>query len=179
MLPVDLLEAVNPPSSSSSSCCLCLTVFGSSWTPPLPSALLLANCPCCCGQCTAPPFPPLPRTSSPSHPPPPSRGPSCVGRIAHSTRHVCCSFTFMWRCEAGLCDALTPVIVSSKCKAVAPSCGQVFSWEFYSGTVAGSIIWRGEGGQTVLAMGDPAISPCVSVRGLPGPGCPQCPASAL
>ncbi|MEQ2203731.1 hypothetical protein XENOCAPTIV_002836 [Xenoophorus captivus] len=46
----------------------------------------------------------------------------------------------MWRCEAGLCDALTLVIVSSKCKAVAPSCGQVFSWEFYSGTVAGSIL---------------------------------------
>lgn len=41
----------------------------------------------------------------------------------------------VWRCEAGLCDALTPVIVSPKCKAVAPSCGQVFSWEFYSGKV--------------------------------------------
>ncbi|TDH03219.1 hypothetical protein EPR50_G00160800 [Perca flavescens] len=38
----------------------------------------------------------------------------------------------VWRCEAGLCDALTPVIVSPKCKAVAPSCGQVFSWEFYT-----------------------------------------------
>lgn len=25
--------------------------------------------------------------------PPPPRGPCCVGRIAHSTRHVCCSFT--------------------------------------------------------------------------------------
>lgn len=32
-------------------------------------------------------------------------------------------------------DGLTRVIVSPKCKAVAPSCGQVFSWEFYSGTV--------------------------------------------
>jgi len=27
------------------------------------------------------------------------------------------------------------IVVSSKCNAVAPSCGQVFSWEFYSGTV--------------------------------------------
>lgn len=38
-----------------------------------------------------------------------------------------------------MCDALTPVTVSPKCKAVAPSCGQVFSWEFYSGTVPGSV----------------------------------------
>ncbi|XP_023204943.1 MAGUK p55 subfamily member 3 isoform X9 [Xiphophorus maculatus] len=30
------------------------------------------------------------------------------------------------------CDKESQAIVSSKCKAVAPSCGQVFSWEFYS-----------------------------------------------
>ncbi|XP_015248497.1 PREDICTED: MAGUK p55 subfamily member 3 isoform X5 [Cyprinodon variegatus] len=30
------------------------------------------------------------------------------------------------------CDKENQAIVSSKCKAVAPSCGQVFSWEFYS-----------------------------------------------
>lgn len=60
----------------------------------------------------------------------------------------------------GLCDALTPVIVSPKCKAVAPSCGQVFSWEFYSGTVPGSFpqVHTTDGGiQTVLAMGDPDL----------------------
>lgn len=90
----------------------------------------------CCGQCTASPPRPPPQKDPPWSPTPHSpQGPCCVGRIAHSTRHVCCSFTLCWRCEAGLCDALTPVIVSPKCKAVAPSCGQVFSWEFYSGTV--------------------------------------------
>lgn len=59
-----------------------------------------------------------------------------------------------------MCDALTPVIVSPKCKAVAPSCGQVFSWEFYSGTVPGSFpqVHTTDGGiQTVLAMGDPDL----------------------
>lgn len=143
----DMKHLYNPP-------LLPLAVFARSVLdppePPLPSALLLTNCPCC-SQCAAPSLP-LPRTSCPSHAFPPSQGPFCVGRIAHSTRHVCCLFTFMWRCEAGLCDALTPVIVSSKCKAVAPSCGQVFSWEFYSGTVVASILQvnttdgvRGEG----------------------------------
>lgn len=42
----------------------------------------------CCGQCTASPFP---KKTLPAQPPP--QGPCCVGRIAHSTRHVCCSFT--------------------------------------------------------------------------------------
>lgn len=31
-------------------------------------------------------------------------------------------------------DGLILVVVSPKCKAVAPTCGQAFSWEFYSGT---------------------------------------------
>lgn len=63
------------------------------WIPlnlPLPPALHLANCPRCSGWCTAYPYPqnqPLPPSSP--HP----RGPCCVGRIAHSTRHVCCLFT--------------------------------------------------------------------------------------
>ena len=40
-------------------------------------------------------------------------------------KHVCVRF---------LCDGLTLAVVSPKCKAVAPSCGQAFFLEFYSGT---------------------------------------------
>lgn len=34
-----------------------------------------------------------------------------------------------------LFSGLIRVVVSSKCKAMVPSCGQVFSWDFYAGTV--------------------------------------------
>lgn len=37
-----------------------------------------------------------------------------------------------WMCD----DGLILVVVSPKCKAVAPTCGQAFSWEFYSGTAS-------------------------------------------
>lgn len=73
--------------------------------------------------------------TNPAHPPAP-RGPAVLEALhTHPPRHVLLLVHLAWRCQAGSCDALTPVIVSPKCKAVAPSCGQVFSWEFYSGTV--------------------------------------------
>lgn len=124
--------------------------------PPLPP-----DCPCCCGQyCPPPPLRVLQRWSH-----------------SHHTRHVCCSFTLVVEVRP-VCDALTPVTVSPKCKAVTPSCGQVFSWEFYSGTVPCSFL-RGRGGfQTVLTVGDSAANPCHLAWRLPGPGGPGGPASA-
>lgn len=124
----------------------------------------------CCGQCTASPFP---RATTPTR---------ALLRWTHCTLNQARLLLVhpVWRCEAGLCDALTPVIVSPKCKAVAPSCGQVFSWEFYSGTVPGSFpqVHTTDGGiQTVLAMGDPDLQSLT--RCFSGPGCPVCPASAL
>lgn len=81
-----------------------------------------------CAQCSAPPLlPPL----HPSFP----EGPAALDALHTQPGTFAARFPPVWRCEAGLCDALTPVIVSPKCKAVAPSCGQVFSWEFYSGKV--------------------------------------------
>lgn len=74
----------------------------------------------------------------------------------------------VWRCEAGLCDALTPVIVSPKCKAVAPSCGQVFSWEFYSGKVLLRYTPLTGGGAGSPGRGTRPLLGCSS-----GPGCPD------
>lgn len=47
-------------------------------------------------------------------------------------------FWVSWRqsvAYAQVWGGLMRIVVSSKCNAVTPSCGQVFSWEFYSGTV--------------------------------------------
>lgn len=123
----------------------------------------------------------------PSLPPPP---PHPLAVIVALLRWTHCTLnqahlllvTPVWRCEAGLCDALMPVIVSPKCKAVAPSCGQVFSWEFYSGTVAGSFpqvhITDGGGGYRQSWPWETPVC-CHSVGSFSGPGCSAYSASAL
>ncbi|KAA8585409.1 hypothetical protein FQN60_004103 [Etheostoma spectabile] len=90
--------------------------------PPSPPALHLTNYPCCCAVVSAP-LPFFPNTPSPY--PHPMRA---LLRWMHCTLNQARLLLVhpVWRCEAGLCDALTPVIVSPKCKAVAPSCGQTF-----------------------------------------------------
>ncbi|XP_061605617.1 MAGUK p55 subfamily member 3 isoform X2 [Phyllopteryx taeniolatus] len=100
------------------------------YTTPLPSppsmpcqpTPLPTSCICC-----SVPVPPHP------YPPPHGGPPAALDALHTVSRHVCCSFTFLvCTYEAKLGDTLTPVVVSPKCNAVAPSCGQVFSWEFYS-----------------------------------------------
>lgn len=103
-----------------------LPILHSACKPHLHLTHLLLHC----GQCSAPPLPPpLP---SPLDLP---EGPAALDALHTQPGTFAARLAPVWRCEAGLCGALTPVIVSPKCKAVAPSCGQVFSWEFYSGKV--------------------------------------------
>lgn len=89
-----------------------------------------------CSQCSDPPLPRYPPVTLPE-------GPVALNALHTQPGTLAAPpppFPPVWRCEAGLCDALTPVTVSPKCKAVAPSCGQVFSWEFYSGKVPGASV---------------------------------------
>ena len=91
-----LLGAVNPPLSIPPPHTLQWWIL---LNLPPPPALHLTNCPCCCAVASSllPTLPTSPHIwSSPPHPastPPHPWGHCCVGRIAHSTRHVCCSFT--------------------------------------------------------------------------------------
>lgn len=111
--------------------------------PPLAAVLWSVHC------FPRPQKDPLHANHLPPHPPHPTRA---LLRWTHCTLNQARLLLVhpVWSREAGLCDALTPVIVSPKCKAVAPSCGQVFSWEFYSGTVPGSFpqVHTTDGGDT-------------------------------
>lgn len=166
-----LLGAVNPPLSIPLPHTLQWWIL---LKLPPPPALHLTNSPRCCAVASAL-LPPSPSSLKKTLPAPPCQHPSppmrALLRWTHCTLNQARLLLVhpVWRCEAGLCDALTPVIVSPKCKAVAPSCGQVFSWEFYSGTVPGSFpqVHTTDGGiQTVLAVGDPDWQSLSAWRGV-------------